>query len=256
MQNFLKGALVGGIGATLVLMGSAALAGTGIGSVFNLGQNNTVNKASVLAGTTGGDQLDVLNSSTASNATAGTFLGKSATAGALRAYNTGGGPALALGVAAGKPPFTTNSATKVTNLNADKLDGLDSGAFARVVPLVWQGMAFHCFTGPDDPVSCAEGWNPVYGPVAPTYSKDAFGLVHLRGNLDCESPVLGYCNHSGGHDTMLTLPPGFRPAAPEDFTTTSGAELVEIKVFPNGAVADFSGPTTDLSVSGIAFSAG
>jgi hypothetical protein len=40
-----------------------------------------------------------------------------------------GATALGLNVASGHAPFTTNSATKVTNLNADKLDGLDSTAF-------------------------------------------------------------------------------------------------------------------------------
>jgi len=39
--------------------------------------------------------------------------------------------ALALGVNPGRAPFTTNSATKVTNLNSDKLDGLDASAFVR-----------------------------------------------------------------------------------------------------------------------------
>src|SRR6266550_1643566 len=37
-----------------------------------------------------------------------------------------GATALALNVASGHAPFTTNSATKVANLNADRLDGIDS----------------------------------------------------------------------------------------------------------------------------------
>jgi len=37
-----------------------------------------------------------------------------------------GATALALNVAAGHPPLTTNSATRVANLNADRLDGIDS----------------------------------------------------------------------------------------------------------------------------------
>jgi hypothetical protein len=46
--------------------------------------------------------------------------------------NTGAGAtALGLTVAAGKTPFTVNSGTKVANLNADKVDGLDSTAFLR-----------------------------------------------------------------------------------------------------------------------------
>ena len=46
---------------------------------------------------------------------------------------TTGATALNLSVASGHAPFTTNSSTKVTNLNADKLDGLDSTAFQRRV---------------------------------------------------------------------------------------------------------------------------
>lgn len=56
--------------------------------------------------------------------------------------NTGtGSTALGLNVASGHPPFTVNSGTKVSSLNADKLDGLDSTSFVpssglrRVGPL-------------------------------------------------------------------------------------------------------------------------
>ncbi|MDX6512590.1 MAG: hypothetical protein QOE36_2094 [Gaiellaceae bacterium] len=258
MKNFLKGAFVGGIGATLVLMGSSALAGTGIGGVFNLGQSNTVNHASVLAGATGGDQLDVVNNSTASNATAGTFLGKSATAGAVRAYNTGGGPALTLGVAAGKPPFTTNSATRVTNLNADKLDGHDGGEFARSVPLSWYAVAYHCFSaslrkaGSSEP--CYDGWQTIGG-TAPSYSPDQFHLVRLRGTIACLSYIFNKCDHSNGDDTMFTLPPGFRPAATETFATVAGGSLGEVEVRPNGDVVEIYGSVSSVVLSGIAFSA-
>ena len=46
--------------------------------------------------------------------------------------NTGAGAtALGLNVASGHPPLTVNSRTKVTNLNADKLDGIDSTGFIK-----------------------------------------------------------------------------------------------------------------------------
>jgi hypothetical protein len=48
---------------------------------------------------------------------------------ALRVTNTSTGTAGSFNVAAGHAPFTVNSGTKVTNLNADKLDGLDSTSF-------------------------------------------------------------------------------------------------------------------------------
>jgi hypothetical protein len=52
-----------------------------------------------------------------------------------------GATALGLNVASGHAPFTVNSGTKVANLNADKLDGIDSTGFVsssglrRVGPL-------------------------------------------------------------------------------------------------------------------------
>jgi hypothetical protein len=46
--------------------------------------------------------------------------------------NTGGGPGLKAVVNAGAPPLAVNSDAKVTSLNVDKLDGLDSTAFWKL----------------------------------------------------------------------------------------------------------------------------
>jgi hypothetical protein len=46
--------------------------------------------------------------------------------------NTGGGPGLKAIVNAGVPPLAVNSDAKVTSLNVDKLDGLDSTAFWKL----------------------------------------------------------------------------------------------------------------------------
>lgn len=81
---------------------SVALAGTGIGGVFNLGKTNTVNAITKLTGSVAGSSLQIINSSTNAAATA-----------------------LDLQVATGKPPLKVNSTTKVTNLNADTVDGQD-----------------------------------------------------------------------------------------------------------------------------------
>jgi hypothetical protein len=85
---------------------SAALAGTGIGGVFNLGVTNTVNAITKLTGSVAGSSLQIVNNSTNAAATA-----------------------LDLRVATGKPPLKVNSTTKVANLNADQLDDKDSSAF-------------------------------------------------------------------------------------------------------------------------------
>jgi hypothetical protein len=95
--------------ALTVGLATTALAGTGVGARFQLGQTNTVNAITKLVGSVAGPSLQIDNNSTNANATA-----------------------LNLQVEAGKAPMKVNSETKVANLNADKLDGLDSGAFLGV----------------------------------------------------------------------------------------------------------------------------
>ncbi len=103
--EFLRGALVGGLVAAVVMLASSAFAGTGIGAVFNLGRSNAVDAKSTLKGTA------------AKN---------------LQITNTGTGSALGIKVGAGRAPIVVNSgAGKATNLNADKVDGLDASAFLQ-----------------------------------------------------------------------------------------------------------------------------
>jgi len=83
---------------------STAFAGTGVGARFDLGKTNTVNAISKLVGSVAGPSLLIDNNSTNAAATA-----------------------LDLQVEAGKTPMKVNAtAGKATNLNADKLDGLDA----------------------------------------------------------------------------------------------------------------------------------
>lgn len=98
--------MVFGLALVLALMfgvASMALAGTGVGGVFNLGVTNTVNALTKLTGSVAGPSLQIDNNSTNTAATA-----------------------LDLQVEPNKPPMKVNRTTKVTNLNADRLDGLDS----------------------------------------------------------------------------------------------------------------------------------
>jgi len=99
-------ALVGLMGAALVTT-TPALAGSGVAAVFNLGQANTVNQKSTLTGATTDAELVV--------------------------QNTGAGTALSLIGANGAPAFKVNSDTKIANLNADKLDGIDSASLQKRV---------------------------------------------------------------------------------------------------------------------------
>ncbi len=86
---------------------SSALAGTGVGGLFNLGQNNGVNAQSLLFGNSPGAAM-------------------------LRIVNQGAGEAIRLVVPVGQPPMSVSAgAAKVTNLDSDKLDGKDSSEFVQ-----------------------------------------------------------------------------------------------------------------------------
>lgn len=117
--------------STVLLLGlaSTALAGSGIGGVFNLGVVNTVNALTTLTGSLNARLLQVTNTSTGAGAGAIGAINKGAGASTIRAQNDGNGPALGLFVTNNVPPIVTNSNGKVTNLNADSLDGLDSSNF-------------------------------------------------------------------------------------------------------------------------------
>jgi hypothetical protein len=102
-------ALVIALIALFVALGGAGMAATG--GNFILGKLNTADATSSLsAPVAGGSALNVSNLNT-----------------------TAGSRALRLKVASGHSPFTVNSAVKVANLNADKLDGIDSTGFVRGV---------------------------------------------------------------------------------------------------------------------------
>jgi hypothetical protein len=92
--GFFKGVVLGAVVASTMMVATAAVAGTGVGAVFNLGQTNKVNGTTNLS--------DVGNS-----------------------------PPLGLTAASGQPPLQTNSEVRVANLNADKLDNLDSTEFVQ-----------------------------------------------------------------------------------------------------------------------------
>jgi hypothetical protein len=92
--------------ALTVGLASTALAGTGVGARFDLGKTNTVNAVTKLVGSVVGPSLQIDNNSADAAATA-----------------------LDLQVEPGKAPMKVSSDAKVANLNADKLDGIDSGSY-------------------------------------------------------------------------------------------------------------------------------
>ncbi len=109
---------------------SRATAHTGSAGLFHLGHSNPVTAVSTLAGNVAGGVLKVSNSSTATTATAVGAANKSTVSPAVKATNSGGGPALGLSVGSGKAPMTVNSNTKVANLNADRIDDREASSFA------------------------------------------------------------------------------------------------------------------------------
>jgi hypothetical protein len=119
-----------GVGlAVLVLGAPAALAGSGIGGVFNLGQGNSVNAQTSLSGSTAASELRVDNTSTSGGYG---VRGSSAAASGVgvTAVNTGGGSALQAVVNNNSiPPLKVNSSAKVLHLNAAMLEGHPASDF-------------------------------------------------------------------------------------------------------------------------------
>ncbi len=123
-----RGAALAAVVVVLVTA-SSAVATHGQFPIFMGHTNNPSGKATTLAGAVAGRLMQFTNSSTTNTATAQGATNKSPVAPAIQATNSGGGPALSLTVNSGKAPMRVNSAVKVANLNADKLDGKDSTQF-------------------------------------------------------------------------------------------------------------------------------
>ena len=67
--NLRKLVVIGTVVAGVAVATSTAVAGTGVGGVFNLGATNTVNAPTTLTGSAAGKQLQVTNTNTGSAAT-------------------------------------------------------------------------------------------------------------------------------------------------------------------------------------------
>jgi hypothetical protein len=91
--------------ALFISLGGVGVAATG--TDFILGRNNSAKAKTSLTAPIAGNSLQITNT-------------------------LPGGSALGLSVDPSSPPFTTNSSTKVPNLNTDLLDGLNSTAFLGI----------------------------------------------------------------------------------------------------------------------------
>jgi hypothetical protein len=132
-------ALVGaaaGVGLTLGLA-SAVVGASGLGGNIQIGFNNIAGQYSTVlqntaAGGVGKRTLQLWNQATSGASMALYALSKSPTGPTISIWNTGGGtPARFVVSAPNIAPISTNGQGLVTNLNADKVDGMDASAFAR-----------------------------------------------------------------------------------------------------------------------------
>ena len=98
------------VSLVLFLIGVAGIADAATGGNFILGQPNTADAQTELTANIAGPALRVTNNGTDPAATG-----------------------LVVNVASGHSPLRVNSATRVANLNADKVDGLDANALQRRV---------------------------------------------------------------------------------------------------------------------------
>ena len=130
----LRWALLGAAAAALIVT-TAALGGSGVGGVFNLGQINGVNGTTALNGKTTGAQLSVLNSSSVSTGVGITGRSSSATGAGVQGVNLAGGPALQAVVSSNAvAPLKVNSTHVVAGLHAANSDALAGHASSYFLP--------------------------------------------------------------------------------------------------------------------------
>jgi hypothetical protein len=157
-----------GVLALFVALGGTAYAATG--GNFILGQGNTASSTSSLTAPVAGKALQLTNPSTGSGASA-----------------------LGLTVDASKPPFTTNSSTKVDNLNADRLDGHDSSYF---LPVFGKAADANALDGKDS-TDFIQGHGRIetIDKTIPAVTEGAF----LVGELPVLGAVIGVCDPTSGN---------------------------------------------------------
>jgi hypothetical protein len=195
---------------------SVAVAGSGKGGVFNLGVTNTVNAITKLTGTVAGPSLQIINNST-----------------------NAAGTALNLQVATGKPPLKVNSTTKVANLNADQLDGLDSSAF---------GVRTISTFGYADSCDAPNAWNTC-APVTVTVPAGKTYLVSVWSEF---SALGGANNQTTEYCSAVTAPAQTTPSC---LPPIGGNDPHIVTVWGNAFVtAGSSGESDSLSAGTYTFS--
>jgi len=166
-----KFTLLAVVGTLTLVTASAAIAGTGVGGVFNLGKTNTVNAITKLVGSVAGPNLRIDNNSTDPAATA-----------------------LTLFVEPGHTPMRVNSQTKVQNLNADAVDGQDGSDLltkdqVRADGSTWSEI-INDFT--------ESQFTPI---ISKTFDAPSVGFVMITGSIGAEED----CSLTGMGDLVYRL---------------------------------------------------
>ena len=284
--SFLKGAVVGLVCAVVASASTLALAGSGIGGVFNLGVTNTVDAQTALKGSTAAPQLRVTKTNTNAGATAlhvnsaansatltainsaggaGVYaVGSSgaavfgntasATQPALSGKNTGGGPAGSFTVNSGVAPFTVSSTTKVSNLNADMVDGFHVNQIMSGGGRVAQGSIYNfvfsgfglttqatvTLTAPNNGFVLVQGSVLVHDLLVPTACNVCTVIVHVHdvsANVDSVQAAASLGNGTAG--AVETVPVQWV------FPVTPGTHSYTLvtQEFGNGGPPDIVNPT-------------
>ena len=205
------------------------------------------------------------------------ILGRSNQAvGVTTVQNTAAGPALnLLTKSTASPPFTTNAKGVVPNLRASTADRLAGLTLAQVrAGSIPAAPRIHVVGQPGEPAFVSTGitiglagWNNYGGGYSPvSFRKDQLGVVHLAGLLcptsaaapgdtpTCTSIGAGVA--SSDYYGVLTLPPGFRPAARSIFAVDDTEHLGRMDVLPDGELQinwDGNQPHSYISLDGISF---
>jgi hypothetical protein len=177
--------------ALFVALGGSAYAATG--GDFILGHTNKANQSSVLT-------------------------------------NTGSGPALKLTTnKRGTPPLAVSNGSKITNLNADSLDGLDSSAFPRTS--AFRTLSFHA----------ASSLTPTMHTLGTVLGDTISADCRVFGNNDVQLRVYLKTNNgswSGGYASVIndggtkTIDANTVPAGP--FSTPTQLDLLTALTQANG----------------------
>ena len=212
MRRYRPLQLVIGAITLLVLSTGVVIAGSGVGGVFNLGTTNTVNKATVLKGST--------------------------TSSLFRVTNDGSGPALALNVKnPGTAPMVLDSEStgRVVHLNADMLDGKDSsqflagkGAVTRYAIALGPGGISPVIWGPTDE---APEWSIGY--VCPNNPQATNGTYRILANFP--GPLNLFIDQGLSDPEYVVLPNNVEITRP----TNKSGEWVHMSMqSPAGWIAD------------------